>query len=156
MRQLAAALAALALAIPANAVGNFTTCTNPADPTAGVITGTNFGGGSRACYQFDSIADSPAFNFTADGGLICFDPDSAGLSGSARIQIWHCPYGTPNAGPLANYNYCTLASGVLDGVGGKATVQTACTDHLPRGRYAIDVTVDKTGAEKPVVVIVGE
>jgi len=144
----------LLAASPASATGNFTDCTNPLLVSAGATTRRALRSGfDQLCYQFDDTTDSLPFR-VGGTALLCFDPDSAGAAGAARVQYQKCT--SDVLGTVVAANVCIpIVDADVTGAGGSAAVQNACFRVGP-GQYRIDVTIAPLGAEHAVVKIQGE
>lgn len=138
------------------AAAAFTDCRDPATPTGAVGTTNdlNVGLGDELCYQFDDTTDSGLFHVQSPNALICFDPDSGGVAGTARVMPQKCPYGVK--GSLTAANSCVnILDAALDGVGGSSATQNACI-RVKRGSYRLDVTAAPTAGEEPIASMLGE
>lgn len=120
-----------------------------AAPETGVWTNTSDGSADRWVEFGDTIrfaisgtTDSALFTVTTSAADLCFDPDTGGSAGSARISVYR---------PV-NPDVATINGSIL-----LPTVPTDNSDCivLVRGTYWVEVTTGPTGGELAVVTVTG-
>lgn len=119
-----------------------------ADPGAGAWVDL-FTGAARSVINFDesirftitSAAESAAFTVDTPYADLCFDPDTGGSAGSARVTAYR----------IVNPTVRTINASI------PITVPSDNSDcaQLVRGIYWVEVTVGPTGGEAAVVTVTG-